>query len=93
MKAFDTVEAKEFFELPLQHWDYKWTRYITEEGIWNFLRSISFINRLPADEKEKLKIHVEEYIAKADKEGKVTRNEEGLIEIPCKVDTRWIRRK
>ena len=93
LDAFETPEAKEFYELPLQHWDYKWTRYVTDEGVWNFFRSISFINRLPAEKKEALKEHVEQYTKKADQEGKVKRNEQGLLEIPCKVDTRWIRRK
>jgi len=93
MKAFDTPEAKEFFELPLQHWDYKWTRTITDEGIWNFIRSLSFINRLSPQEKEVLKGHVEEYIQKADREGKLKRDENGLIEVPSKVDTRWLKRK
>jgi hypothetical protein len=43
--------AKEFFDVPLKHWEYKWIRKLTDEGIWNFLRSISFIHNLPADEK------------------------------------------
>jgi hypothetical protein len=36
---------------------------------------------------------VEESIRKADQEGKANRDENGLIQIPLKVDTRWIKRK
>jgi len=93
MKAFETPEAEEFYELPLQNWDYPWTRWVTDEGIWNLVRSLSFINRLSAEEKQVLKGHVEEYIRRADQEGRLKRNEQGLIEMPCKADTRWIRRK
>jgi hypothetical protein len=52
LKAFDTDIAKEYFYLPLKSWEYKWTRSITDEGLWNFLRSLSYINRLAPDEKQ-----------------------------------------
>lgn len=52
LKAFETDVAKEYYVLPLQHWDYKWTRYLSEDAIWNFIRSLSFINRMPQDKKE-----------------------------------------
>jgi len=52
LKAFDTDVAKEYFDVPLKSWEYKWTRSVTDEGLWNFLRSLSYINKLPPDEKQ-----------------------------------------
>jgi hypothetical protein len=37
--------------------------------------------------------HLEKYIAEADKEGKLKRDENGLIEIASNTDIRWIKRK
>jgi hypothetical protein len=52
VKAFDSELAKEYFAVPLRHWEHQWTRYLTEEGVWNHVRSTSFINRLSPEEKE-----------------------------------------
>jgi hypothetical protein len=51
LKAFVSPQANEHFHLPLRSWEHKWTRVLSEEEIWNFLRSLSFINRLRTDEK------------------------------------------
>ena len=51
LKTFDTDVAKEYYDVPLKSWEYKWSRSVTDEGFWNFLRSLSYINRLPLDEK------------------------------------------
>jgi len=40
-----------------------------------------------------VKNHVEKFIRQADKEGKLFKDENGLIDIPCIADVRWIRRK
>lgn len=52
LKTFDTYVAKEYYDVPLKSWEYKWNRSVTDEGFWNFLRSLSYINRLPPDEKQ-----------------------------------------
>ena len=52
LKAFETDVAKEYYVLPLQHWVHKWTRYMSEEAVWNFIRTLSFVNRLPPERKE-----------------------------------------
>jgi hypothetical protein len=52
LKAFDSDVAKELYILPLQMWEHKWTRKLDEAGIWNFIRSLSFINRLSPEEKQ-----------------------------------------
>jgi hypothetical protein len=79
--------------LPLEQWDYRWTRKIDQNGVWNLIRSLSYINRLPPEKKEIMKQHVEEYIAHANREGKLPRDENGLIEVPSTTDVRWIKRK
>jgi hypothetical protein len=40
-----------------------------------------------------MKNHVEEIIRQADKEGKLERDENGLIEVLSTTDVRWIKRK
>ena len=51
-KAFDSDIAKEYYTLPLQKWEHKWIRKLDEPGIWNMVRSISFINKLSPEEKQ-----------------------------------------
>lgn len=51
LQAFDSDVAKESYVLPLQHWEYKWTRKLDDKGLWNFVRSLSYINRLSPEEK------------------------------------------
>jgi hypothetical protein len=52
LKAFDSPVAHEKYEVPLQAWEYQWTRWLNEEQIWNFLRSLSFINKLSPEQKQ-----------------------------------------
>jgi len=92
LKAFDSDVAKQNYGLPLQRWEYRWTRKIDEKGVWNFIRSLSFIHGLPSEKKMIMRQHVEEYIAEADKEGKLHRDENGMIEIASTTDVRWIKR-
>lgn len=93
MKAFESDVAKDNYVLPLQQWNHTWTRKLNENGVWNFVRSLSYINRLSPDKKAVMKQHVEEYMAEAEREGKIPRDENGLIEVPSTTDVRWIKRK
>jgi hypothetical protein len=52
LQAFDSDVARELYVLPLQHWEYQWTRKLDDKGLWNFVRSLSFINRLSPEEKQ-----------------------------------------
>lgn len=52
LKAFDSDVAKEYYILPLEKWEHKWVNKLDEPGIWNFVRSISFINKLSPEEKQ-----------------------------------------
>ena len=52
LEAFDSDVAKEFYVLPLQHWEYTWTRKLDDKGFWNFVSSLSYINRLSPKEKQ-----------------------------------------
>ena len=51
LKAFDSDVVKELYILPLQKWEHKWVRKLDEPGMWDFIRSLSFINRLTPEEK------------------------------------------
>ena len=93
MKAFDSDLAKQDYVLPLQNWHYRWSRKIDEKGVWSFIRSLSYIHALPPEKKEIMRKHVEEYIAEADEEGKLSRDENGMIEVASTTDVRWIKRK
>jgi hypothetical protein len=55
-KAFDTSVALEKFVLPLQQWEHKWTRWVDEQQIWDFLRSLSFIHNLSPEKKQVIDI-------------------------------------
>jgi hypothetical protein len=44
--------AKENYVLPLNYWEYKWVRKVADNGVWPFLRSLSYINKLSPEEKE-----------------------------------------
>jgi hypothetical protein len=52
LTAFDSSVAHEKYEVPLQAWEYQWTRWLNEEQIWNYLRSVSFINKLSPEQKQ-----------------------------------------
>jgi len=52
LKAFDSDVAKGYYIAPLDYWEYKWTRKIKDTDMWNFVRSLSYINRLSSEEKQ-----------------------------------------
>jgi hypothetical protein len=52
IQAFDSDIAHQYYVLPLHSWEYKWVRKIEEKDIWNYVRSLSFINQLSPEEKE-----------------------------------------
>jgi len=59
LKAFDSDVAKEHYILPLQKWEHKWDRKSDEPGMWNFVRSVSFINKLSPEEKQVIRLENE----------------------------------
>jgi hypothetical protein len=62
LKAFDSDVAKEYYILPLQEWEHKWVRKSDEPGIWNHIRSISFINKLSPEEKQVIRLECKSLI-------------------------------
>ena len=52
VEAFDTDVAREYYILPLEYWEYKWTMSLSRIQLWNFIRSLSYINKLSDEEKE-----------------------------------------
>lgn len=52
LEAFDTNVAREYYILPLECWEYKWTMNLDRIQLWNFIRSLSYINKLSDEEKE-----------------------------------------
>lgn len=52
LSAFDSDVAKESYILPLHYWEYKWTRKLDDRRFWDFVRSLSYINRLSLKEKQ-----------------------------------------